>query len=70
MLRQRYEIFGAGIGAYRAFIMLLCALLAVGLQLVLSRTRFGAQLRAGVLPDARIMRPETAQILIERMRAQ
>jgi branched-chain amino acid transport system permease protein len=48
VLRQRYEVFGAGIGAYRIFIILLCGVLAVVLQLTLSRTRFGAQLRAGV----------------------
>ncbi len=27
------------------------------------------KLRAGELPDARVMRPETARILIERMKA-
>jgi len=48
ILRQRYEVFGAGIGAYRIFIILVCGALAVTLQLILSRTRFGAQLRAGV----------------------
>ena len=47
-LRQRYEIFGAGIGAYRIFIILVCGALALVLQIGLSRTRFGAQLRAGV----------------------
>jgi branched-chain amino acid transport system permease protein len=48
VLRERYEVFGAGIGAYRLFIVVLCGLLAVLLQLILARTRFGAQLRAGV----------------------
>jgi branched-chain amino acid transport system permease protein len=35
-------------GAYRLFIIVLCVALAVGLQLVLSRTRFGSRLRAAV----------------------
>lgn len=48
ILRQHIEVFGVGIGAYRAFIIVVCGLLALGLQLVLTRTRFGAQLRAGV----------------------
>ena len=48
VLRQRYRIFGAGIGAYRIFTIVLCGVLAVALQFVLSRTRFGARLRAGV----------------------
>lgn len=37
-----------GMGHYRLFIIAICALLTVGLQLVLSRTRFGSQLRASV----------------------
>ncbi len=48
VLRQRYEILGVGIGAYRLFIVVVCGVLALVLQLVLTRTRFGAQLRAGV----------------------
>jgi branched-chain amino acid transport system permease protein len=47
-LRQRFEVFGVGIGAYRLFIIVVCGMLAATLQLVLTRTRFGAQLRAGV----------------------
>jgi sulfate adenylyltransferase len=39
-------------------------------QVSISGRELREKLRAGVLPDARIMRPETAQILIERMRAQ
>jgi branched-chain amino acid transport system permease protein len=51
-LRQRYE-FGSGawtlgMGAYRVFIIVCCVALAVGLQAVLSRTRFGSRLRAAV----------------------
>jgi sulfate adenylyltransferase len=37
-------------------------------QVSISGRELREKLRAGVLPDPRIMRPETAQILIERMR--
>ncbi len=37
-----------GMGHYRLFIIAVCAALAVALQLVLSRTRFGSRLRASV----------------------
>lgn len=47
-LTGRVEIGGVGLGAYRLFIIVLCALLAVLLQWVLARTRFGSQLRAAV----------------------
>ena len=51
-LRQRFE-FGSGaltlgMGAYRLFIVVSCIVLAVVLQLVLTRTRFGSRLRAAV----------------------
>ena len=51
-LRQRFE-FGSGpwllgMGAYRLFIIGVCVTLAVALQLVLSKTRFGSRLRAAV----------------------
>ena len=51
-LRQRFE-FGSGawmlgMGAYRLFIVITCVALALGLQAVLSRTRFGSRLRAAV----------------------
>jgi sulfate adenylyltransferase len=39
-------------------------------QVSISGRELREKLRAGVLPDPRIMRPETAKILIERMRAQ
>ncbi len=39
-------------------------------QVSISGRELREKLRAGVLPDPRIMRPETARILIERMRAQ
>ena len=37
-----------GFGYYRLFIMVVCALLTLVLQLILSKTRFGSQLRAAV----------------------
>ena len=51
-LRQRFE-FGSGpwmlgMGAYRLFIVTLCLVLALGLQAVLTHTRFGSRLRAAV----------------------
>lgn len=47
-LQGRFEIAGIGIGRYRAFLIVICAVLVVTLQLVLGRTRFGARLRAAV----------------------
>jgi branched-chain amino acid transport system permease protein len=51
-LRQRWE-FGApplllGVGAYRLFIVVVCLLLTLVLQAILTRTRFGSRLRAAV----------------------
>ena len=51
-LRTRFE-FGSGaaqlgMGAYRLFIIAVCVALAVGLQAILARTRFGSRLRAAV----------------------
>ncbi len=37
-----------GMGHYRMFIIVVCALLTLGLQAALSKTRFGSQLRAAV----------------------
>ncbi len=37
-----------GVGHYRLFIVVVCAVLTVVLQLILSKTRFGSQLRASV----------------------
>ena len=39
---------GVGIGAYRLFIIVVCGLLTLVLQLILTRTRFGSRLRAAV----------------------
>jgi branched-chain amino acid transport system permease protein len=51
-LRTRFEIGSGssqlGMGAYRLFIIAVCVALALGLQAMLSRTRFGSRLRAAV----------------------
>lgn len=55
LLRGRFEFLGVGVGHYRLFIIVLCAVLTVALQLALTRTRFGSQLRAAV-DDGRVAR--------------
>jgi branched-chain amino acid transport system permease protein len=56
-LRGRIELgSGAwmlGMGRYRLFIVIVCVVLALGLQAILTRTRFGSRLRAAV-DDARV----------------
>ena len=47
-LQGRFDIAAVGIGKYRLFIVVLCALLTIVLQAVLTRTRFGSRLRAAV----------------------
>jgi branched-chain amino acid transport system permease protein len=54
-LQGRMEILGVPVGRYRAFVIVICAVLAIALQLVLARTRFGSQLRAAV-DDPRVAR--------------
>jgi branched-chain amino acid transport system permease protein len=54
-LQGRMEIFGVPVGRYRSFVIVICAVLAIALQLVLARTRFGSQLRAAV-DDPRVAR--------------
>jgi branched-chain amino acid transport system permease protein len=54
-LQGRREILGVSVGIYRSFLIVLCGALALGLQLVLMRTRFGSRLRASV-DDARVAR--------------
>ena len=54
-LKGRVEIGGVGIGIYRSFLILVCGVLAVALQLILSGTRFGSRLRAAV-DDRRVAR--------------
>jgi len=47
-LRERLTFGGVQISVYRLLVILLCAALAAGLQLTLTRSRFGARLRAAV----------------------
>ena len=51
----RTELLGVNIGLYRSFIIVICGALALGLQLALTRTRFGSRLRAAV-DDSRVAR--------------
>jgi branched-chain amino acid transport system permease protein len=55
VLQGRFEVFGVGIGRYRLMIIVICGLLTLALQLILSGTRFGSRLRASV-DDARVAR--------------
>lgn len=54
-LQGRFDVGGVAVGRYRLFLIVICALLVVGLQYVLSRTRFGSRLRAAV-DDQRVAR--------------
>jgi len=54
-LTGRFDFFGIGIGRYRLFLIGVCGVLMLVLQYILSRTRFGAQLRASV-DDAMVAR--------------
>lgn len=54
-LSGRFEFLGMQIGRYRLFIVVVCSVLTVALQLVLNRTRFGSRLRAAV-DDPRVAR--------------
>jgi branched-chain amino acid transport system permease protein len=55
MLQGQIQVFGVGIGRYRLMIVVICGLLALGLQWILAATRFGSQLRAAV-DDGRVAR--------------
>jgi branched-chain amino acid transport system permease protein len=54
-LQGRVEIAGVQVGLYRSFIIAICAVLVVALQLILAKTRFGSRLRAAV-DDPRVAR--------------
>jgi branched-chain amino acid transport system permease protein len=54
-LQGQFDLAGVGIGRYRLLIIVVCGLLAVTLQAVLARTRFGSRLRAAV-DDPRVAR--------------
>jgi len=54
-LKGRFDFFGIGVGRYRLFLVVVCGILAVALQMILSKTRFGSRLRAAV-DDQRVAR--------------
>jgi|SRR5689334_20743919 branched-chain amino acid transport system permease protein len=54
-LQGQFNVLGVGVGRYRLLIIVLCGLLTMALQLILSRTRFGSRLRAAV-DDQRVAR--------------
>ncbi|MGA0596491.1 branched-chain amino acid ABC transporter permease [Enterovirga sp. CN4-39] len=54
-LQGRVEVAGVQVGLYRSFIIAVCAVLVVSLQLTLTKTRFGSRLRAAV-DDPRVAR--------------
>jgi branched-chain amino acid transport system permease protein len=54
-LQGRLEILGIPVGRYRLFIIVLCGLVLLALQSILSRSRFGSRLRASV-DDTRVAR--------------
>ena len=47
-LQGQFDVFGIGVGRYRLMIIVICGVLTLALQMVLSRTRFGSRLRAAV----------------------
>ena len=47
-LQGRVDMLGVQVGLYRSFIIVVCGVLVVALQLILTRTRFGSRLRAAV----------------------
>jgi branched-chain amino acid transport system permease protein len=54
-LQGQFELFGVGIGKYRLLIIVVCGLLTLALQAILTKTRFGSRLRAAV-DDQRVAR--------------
>ncbi|MBO0756023.1 MAG: branched-chain amino acid ABC transporter permease [Bradyrhizobiaceae bacterium] len=54
-LQGQFDLFGVGIGKYRLLIIVVCGLLTLALQAVLTKTRFGSRLRAAV-DDQRVAR--------------
>jgi branched-chain amino acid transport system permease protein len=54
-LEGRLQFLSGSIGYYRLFVIILCSLLTIALQLVLTKTRFGSRLRASV-DDQRVAR--------------
>jgi len=54
-LQGQFDLFGVGIGRYRLLIIVVCGLLTLALQAILTKTRFGSRLRAAV-DDQRVAR--------------
>jgi branched-chain amino acid transport system permease protein len=54
-LQGKFNLFGVGMSKYRLLIIVICGLLTVALQLVITKTRFGSRLRAAV-DDRRVAR--------------
>ena len=54
-LQGQFDFFGVGIGRYRLLIIVVCGLLTIGMQFILTYTRFGSRLRAAV-DDSRVAR--------------
>jgi branched-chain amino acid transport system permease protein len=54
-LEGQVSLFGVGLGRYRLLIIIICGLLTLSLQSIVSHTRFGSRLRAAV-DDARVAR--------------
>jgi branched-chain amino acid transport system permease protein len=54
-LQGQFDLFGIGIGRYRLLIIVVCGVLTLALQAVLTKTRFGSRLRAAV-DDQRVAR--------------
>jgi branched-chain amino acid transport system permease protein len=54
-LQGQFNLFGVGIGKYRLLIIVVCGLLTLALQAILTKTRFGSRLRAAV-DDQRVAR--------------
>jgi branched-chain amino acid transport system permease protein len=54
-LQGQFMFAGVGVGRYRLLIIVVCGLMTATLQFVLTRTRFGSRLRAGV-DDSRVAR--------------
>ena len=54
-LQGQFDVYGVGVGRYRLMIIVICSLLTVMLQLILTKTRFGSRLRAAV-DDQRVAR--------------
>ena len=55
VLQGQLNVMGVGVGRYRLLIIVICGLMSVALQLMLTQTRFGSRLRAAV-DDARVAR--------------